>query len=119
MMGKAERSLFVFGLYLILAAGAGFMLMPTLILDMVKLNYGDDVWIRFVGALAFMTGVYYIVSAREQLKPLYRWTVWMRLFIAAFMIIMLLLGKVSLAILLFAGVEIAGAVWTWLSIEKV
>ncbi|MFN7117979.1 MAG: hypothetical protein ACK4TA_14350 [Saprospiraceae bacterium] len=118
-MGKAERSLFIFGLYLILAPGAGFMIMPTFILDTFQLPYGDDVWIRFVGLLAFIIGGYYLVTARERLKPLYRWTVWMRLFAGTFMVLMMLIGKVGTAILLFAALDYAGAVWTWLSLEKV
>jgi hypothetical protein len=117
-MGKAERSLFVFGLYMIAIVGLGFILLPTFILDLFKLKYGDDTWIRFVGLLASIIGVYYIVAARTKLNQLFIWTVWMRYYAVAFMIVLLVLDKVELPILIFAAIDGVAATWTLLSLEK-
>jgi hypothetical protein len=117
-MTKSETSLFVFGLYLIVIVGLGFMFMPTMVLDMFGLKYGDDTWPRFVGMLASIIGVYYIVAARLKLLPMFIWTVWMRSYAAAFMVTMFLIGKIGTAVLLFAAVDIAGATWTWMTLKK-
>jgi hypothetical protein len=117
-MSKAERSLFVFGLYLIAIVGVGFIFMPTFVLDTFKLSYGDDTWIRFVGLLASIIGVYYLVAARAKLQPMFIWTVYMRSYVVVFMIILLIIGKVGLSILLFAALDAAGAAWTFVSLKK-
>ena len=117
-MTKAEQSLFVFGLYLILIVGAGFIFMPTVVLDIFKLSYGDDTWIRFVGLLASIIGVYYLVAARAKLEPMFIWTVYMRSYVVVFMIVMLIAGKVGTSVLFFAALDAAGAAWTFLSLKK-
>lgn len=117
-MDKAERSLFVFGLYLIVIVGLGFIFVPSFVLDLFTLKYGDDTWTRFVGLLASIIGVYYLVAARAKLHPMYLWTVRMRYYAAAFMIALLIFGKVGLPIVVFAAIDAAGATWTLLSLKK-
>jgi hypothetical protein len=117
-MNKSETSLFVFGLYLIVIVGLGFMFMPTMVLDMFGLKYGDDTWPRFVGMLASIIGAYYIVAVRLRLQPMFIWTVWMRYYAATFMVVMLLVGKIGLAVLLFAAIDAAGATWTLLTLRR-
>jgi hypothetical protein len=117
-MNNAEKSLFVFGLYLICAVGLGFMLMPTTVLDMFGLTYGDDTWIRFVGMLGSVVGVYYVAAAKLKLHQLFIWTVWLRYYAAAFMALMFLMGKTGLPILLFAGIDVVAATWTFTALKK-
>ncbi|MDP2884191.1 MAG: hypothetical protein Q8P51_04125 [Ignavibacteria bacterium] len=117
-MNNAEKSLFVFGLYLIFAVGLGFMVVPTMLLDMFGLKYGDDTWIRFVGMLASIIGVYYLVAVKLKLTQLFIWTVWMRYYAAAFMVATLLLGKTGLPILMFAGIDALAATWTLVALKK-
>ena len=117
-MDKAGKSLFVFGLYMIFIVGMGFIFMPTFILNMFGLKYGDDTWIRFVGLLASIIGVYYIVAVRAKLNQLFIWTVWMRYYAAVFMVTLLILGKVGVPILIFASIDAIAATWTLLSLKK-
>ena len=49
-MNKTQISLFVFGLYMVLVVGLGFMFVPMIVLNLFGLSAGDDVWIRFVGS---------------------------------------------------------------------
>jgi hypothetical protein len=117
-MFKPERSLFVFGLYLIVFVGLGFIFVPSFVLDVFGLKYGDDTWPRFVGLLASIIGVYYLLASRARLRPMFIWTVWMRYYAAAFMIALLIFGKVGSPILLFAAIDTAGATWTLWSLKK-
>ena len=117
-MKKTETSLIVFGLYLIIIVGIGFIFIPTFILDLFSFKYGDDTWIRFVGLLESIIGVYYLLSVKLKLHQLFIWTVWMRYYAATFMVILMLSGKVGLPILLFAAIDTAGATWTLLAIRQ-
>lgn len=117
-MNKAEKSLFVFGLYMIVAVGFGFMLMPTMLLDMFGMKYGDDTWIRFVGMLGSIIGAYYLIAVKLKLHELFIWTVWLRYYAAAFMVVTLLLGKTGLPILVFAGIDAVAATWTLVALKR-
>ena len=46
------------------------------------------------------------------------WTVYMRSYVVLFMIVMLVLGKIGISVLLFAGIDAAGAAWTLLSMKQ-
>ena len=117
-MNNARLSLLVFGLYMSLIVGIGFMLVPLPILHAFRLAAGDDIWIRFVGMLASILGFYYIQAARAGLDAFIPWTVPGRFYAAAFMLLLVLLGKVGSSLLLFASIDVAGAIWTWLALHS-
>lgn len=116
-MKRARTTLKIFGLYMIFVVGMGFMAIPMLVLDLFRLHAGDDVWIRLVGLLASIVGVYYILVVRAQLDRFIPWTVFMRLYAAAFMTLLVALGKIGPALLLFAAIDAGAATWTWLALR--
>ena len=118
-MNKARISLFVFGLYMIFVVGFGFMFAPTVVLDLFGLSAGEGLWIRFVGMLASILGVYYILVARAELDRFYVWTVPTRFYAATFMIIIVLLGLMGPGLILIAAIDIIAATWTWLAVRSV
>lgn len=117
-MSKAGLSLFVFGLYMVLIVGLGFMTAPHLILSMFGLSAGDDVWIRMVGMLASIVGAYYLLAVRARLEEFFKWTVPARYYASCFMVLMFALGKVGSAILLFAAIDTVAATWTLIALRS-
>lgn len=117
-MLNPRLSLWVFGLYMVLVVGVGFMVLPMPILHLFALEAGDDVWIRFVGMLASIVGFYYIQVARTGIDRFFPWTVVARLYAVAFMVAMVVLKQVGAALLLFAAIDLAGALWTWLGLSR-
>jgi hypothetical protein len=117
-MNNAAVSVYVFGIYLLGLVGPGFMVMPHAMLGLAGLSAGDDLWIRVVGLLAALIGFYYVMAARAQLDPFFRWTVGARCAAAAFMVLMVLLGKAGPALLLFAAADLAAAGWTFMSLRS-
>ena len=117
-MNGAAISLFVFGLYMIFAVGGGFMFAPGFVLDLFGLSAGDGIWVRFVGMLASILGVYYIMVARAGLDRFYPWTVATRYYAATFMIVIVLLGKMGPGLILIAAVDVVAATWTWYAVRS-
>ncbi len=117
-MNKAAVSVYVFGFYMLGLVGPGFMVAPHAVLGLVGLSAGDDLWIRMLGLLAALLGFYYVMSARAQLEPFFRWTVAARCAAAAFMVLMVLLGKAAPALLLFAATDLAAVGWTFVSLRS-
>jgi hypothetical protein len=117
-MNKAQFSLLIFGLYMVLVVGFGFMLVPMMILNLFGLSAADDVWIRVVGMLASIIGGYYILVVRAGLDQFIPWTIAMRYYAAAFMALFVVLGKVGPALLLFAAIDASAATWTWFALRS-
>ena len=118
-MNKACFRLLVFGLYMIFVVGLGFMLMPFFILNLFGQSAGDDVWIRFVGMLASIIGFYYVQVARAGLDRFIPWTVAGHFYAAGLMVLIVVLGKTGPGMLLFAAIDAAAAIWTWLAFRSV
>ena len=104
---------------MIFVVGLGFMLLPFFILNLFGLSAGDDVWIRFVGMLASIIGFYYVQVARAGLDRFIPWTVAGRFYAAGLMVLIVVLGKTGPGMLLFAAIDAAAAIWTWLAFRSV
>lgn len=107
----------VFGVYLVVIVGLGLMLAPHLILGMFGLSAAEDVWIRMVGMLASIVGAYYLIAANNGAQMVYRWSIPLRIYAASFMTLIFLLGMVPAGILLFAAIDVFGALWTWAALR--
>ncbi|MGB3137234.1 MAG: hypothetical protein WBB18_10565 [Nodosilinea sp.] len=117
-MKNARLSLLVFGLYLVFVVGIGFMFIPMQMLHLFELTAGDDVWIRFVGMLASIIGIYYIQVARTELDGFIPWTVPVRCYASAFMVVLVVLKMAGPSLLLFAAIDAAGTAWTWFALRS-
>jgi hypothetical protein len=117
-MSTAAKSLFAFGIYAVVA-GAGLLIAPSLILGTLGFPPAQDGWIRVVGALALFVGIYHIIAARNELLPYIKATVWARIAFALVLAALVLSTKMPAPLLLFAVVDLAGALWTGLALRRV
>jgi hypothetical protein len=111
------RSLQAFGLYLCIT-GAGLLLAPALLLAPLGLIAPDAVWVRLVGILALALGVGDVLAGRDAVASLIHWSVWRRLAAGACIGLLVLLGLAPTALLLFAAVDIAAALWTAMAMRR-
>lgn len=111
-MIKSALSVFIFSLYLLLI-GAGLALVPNMLLAWFGLAATQEVWIRVVGMLVFILGVYYLLAARTGFKPFFQWTVYGRM-AGSVAYLALVLFKLAPAIFIwFAIVDLLTALWTY------
>ena len=110
-MDRAARSVFVFGIYLVLL-GLGLLLFPNPLLTLFGFEPVPDIWIRVVGQLVLVLGLYCLAAARTGTAAFYRWSVAARL--ATFLVFtaFVSLGLAKPMLLLFAFIDLAGATWT-------
>jgi hypothetical protein len=116
-MSPAAKSLFVFGIYAV-AAGAGLLLMPGLVLGTLGFPPAQDGWVRVVGVLAIVVGAYHIVGARNELLPYIRATVWGRIGFAVLLGSLVLTSVMPMSLLLFAAIDLAAAIWTAIALRR-
>jgi protein-S-isoprenylcysteine O-methyltransferase Ste14 len=116
-MTPAARSINVFGTYLLLL-GALLLVAPNPILELAGLASTTEVWIRVVGMLSAILGIYYRVAASSGLVPFFVATVLVRISVPLFFLGFILAGWVGWPLMLFGIVDVAGAAWTWSALRQ-
>jgi hypothetical protein len=116
-MSKAARSLFVFGIYLV-ALGLFLLIAPNTLITPFGLPETPDVWIRVVGMLLVLLAYYEIQAARAEMTVFFRWSVVARATVIVFFTAFVLADLVKPILLLFGGVDLAAAAWTYLALQS-
>jgi hypothetical protein len=106
----------VFGVYLA-AAGVSFFLVPGLMLPLLGLAAPSEVWIRIVGLLTGILGMYFLYCARADQRRFFQATVIARLTFFSGVVALVLLGLAPPLLALFGVVDIVGAAWTQIALR--
>jgi hypothetical protein len=115
-MSRATTSIRAFAVYLVIL-GATLIAAPDLVLWPFGIPPSPEAWIRVVGVLAAVLGLYYFVAARFELVPFYRATVFGRIFVFLSFAALSLFGFAPPSLALFGAVDLAGAAWTALGLR--
>lgn len=115
-MSRAARSIFVFGIYLIVI-GLGFLVMPNVALRIFGFPETTEPWIRVMAMLLLILASYYIQAARNELMVFFRFTVHARASVIVFYAAFVLFGLAQPMLLMFGAVDLLAAIWTWVSLR--
>jgi len=111
-VSSAGLSVFVFGIYLVLA-GLGFTFIPDTSLGMFGLPAAQEPWIRVVGWLMVLIGYYYIQTGRNDIRQFFTWTVQVRVSVFLIFILFYFLNWAPAVLLIFGTIDLLGAIWTF------
>jgi len=115
-MSKSAFSAKVFAAYLFVL-GPLLVFAPNFLLTLFGIPATSEVWIRVVGVIVFMLGVYCWIAAKHELRPFLEASVYTRfgVFLALSAFAILELGSPMLA--LFGVIDLLGGLWTWLALK--
>lgn len=116
-MSPPARSIHTFGIYLALL-GAGLVAWPAGVLGPFGLPPPQEVWVRVGGMVIAILGAYYLLAARHGLRAFFPWTVATRASVIVVFAALVLAGVAPPVPLLFGAVDLAGAVWTWMALQR-
>jgi hypothetical protein len=116
-MSSSAKSVFYFGLYLAML-GLSLIFFPNIPLNLFGIPSTSEVWIRVVGMLLLALSVYYLVSSRYDIVPIFKVTMYVRPTIILFFIAFAIAGLVTPNVILFAIIDLLGAIWTYLALKK-
>ncbi len=116
-MSNSSKTIWYFSFYLFVI-GAVLVLAPNLMLKVFGMTPTDEVWIKVVGMLVLLIGVLYYQAAQQKLHGIYRFMAYNRVLVLLFFIAFVLLGWAEWQLMLFGGVDAAGALWTWMALRK-
>ena len=111
-MKNAALSVLIFGIYL-LVIGLGFLFLPNTMLGLFGVAPTSEPWLRVVGMLLLVLAFYYIMTARQENKPFYALTVPARIGVVVVLVALALLQIGPIQLVLFASLDLLGAIWTW------
>ena len=115
-MSKAAQSLFVFGLYAVLA-GTAFLAVPEPLLAMMHLPPLPAGWARIIGLMALVIGTYDIACARAECVVFMRASVFTRIAFAVGAGFLVVIGQMPIPMLLLGAIDAAGALWTAVALK--
>jgi hypothetical protein len=115
-MTKSGKSVFYFGVYAIVI-GTLACLIPGQLIRMLKLPEIPLAWARVLGLVVIIIGTYDIISGWNNLKPLIKGTVYMRLFFFAGVVVLFFSEQMPKEILTLGFIDLAGAAWTILTLK--
>lgn len=115
-MSKSAKSVLFFSYYLFIV-GLELFFVPNFFTKTAQLPETNEPYIRVVGALAFILGLYYHQSAKNELTPFLKTTILGRsvYFLSA---IGLVIFKIAPPVfVVFGAVDLIGAIWTWQALK--
>lgn len=110
-------SLMVQAIYVLLT-GLQLIFVPNLLLGMFGLEPTTEIWIKVLGVVVLSLTLIYYGIIKHGNKEVIKITVWSRLFVGAGFILFAMTGIAPMALILFAGIDIATAIWTWFELKK-
>lgn len=115
-MSRAARSVFLFGLYLVLV-GLALIFFPNLLFKLLRIPPSMEVWPRVIGVLALVLAHYYTQAARHEVVAIFRWTVTARIMVFVMFAGFVLLGAAPLPLAVLGTVDLVAALWTALALR--
>lgn len=116
-MSRSAFSAKVFAIYLFIA-GALLVTFPNALLSVLQIAPTSEVWIRVVGLVAFMIGVYAWVAASHEFTPFLVASVYTRFVVFVAFTVFAATGLASPMIMLFGVADLAGGVWTHFALRS-
>ena len=115
-MTGATLSILAYGIYLAVL-GVVYMIVPNVPLQLFGFQPTTEPWIRVMAAMVVIVGYYYIQAARQRMTAFYHLTLHCRVFFPIFTVVLVLAGLAEPMLLLFGGIDLAGAAWTALALR--
>jgi hypothetical protein len=116
-MNRAALSVFAWGIYILLA-GLGFLTIPNTLLPLFRFSTTTEGWIRIVGLLVAILGVYFIYCAQKNDLTFIRICAYGRVAFALGSLGLVVFKLVEPPILLIGGLDAIGAIWTFLALRS-
>jgi hypothetical protein len=117
MQSNRHLSLVVHSIYVVIT-GLQLIFIPNMLLNMFGFDATSEIWIKVLGVVVLsLSFMYYAVSKQEN-ADVVRSTIWARWLVSAGFLLLALSGQVKLNLILFAGIDFATAMWTWMELKK-
>jgi hypothetical protein len=117
MFSTRYTSLVVQAIYVIIT-GLQLIFVPNMMLEMFGFAPTSEIWIKVLGIVILpLSAVYYAISKSGDDNSV-KATIFSRGFVGVGFILLALTGVAPMNLILFAGIDLATAIWSWLELKK-
>jgi hypothetical protein len=117
MQTNRHLSLVVQSIYVVLT-GLQLIFVPNMMLNMFGFDSTSEIWIKVLGIVVMSLSVMYYTISKSGSEDVVRATMFARLFVGVGFTLLALTGQAKPTLILFAGIDIVTAVWTWFELKK-
>jgi hypothetical protein len=117
MFTNRHTSLLVQSIYVILT-GLQLVFVPNMLLGMFGFDNTSEIWIKVLGVVILPLAFVYYAISKQGNDDVVRSTIWSRSFVGIGFTLMVLFGIAKPSLILFAGIDIVTAIWTWIELKK-
>ena len=110
-MKSAAFTIKVFGTYVIVT-GLGVMLIPALWLSLLGLPPPNEIWVRVLGLVTCVLGVYYWANGLANYRPFFVSSLYGRSIFCAGCIGLVVFASAPWQLIILGVIDLAGAAWT-------
>jgi hypothetical protein len=116
-MTKSAKSLYYFGFYVLLT-GIIICIIPDKFMSLLKLPEIPAAWARVIGLLVVIIGSYDILNGRNNVKPLIKASIYLRILFFIGILVLFISGQMTKEILPLGIIDLLGAIWTAISLKS-
>ena len=116
-MTSAARSVYIFGIYLIIIGGI-LMGSPNTFLAVLRVAPTNEPWIRIAGMLVMVIGMLDVACARREQTGFFQATVYTRMFALVVFTAFAFLRIAPPVLIVFGLIDAASALWTHSALRK-
>ncbi|MFN8355306.1 MAG: hypothetical protein U0Y10_12700 [Spirosomataceae bacterium] len=117
MQTKSYTSLLVQQIYVVITS-LQLIFIPNVMLGMFGFEPTSEIWIKVLGVIVFTLAILYHFIRKNPNNEILMGTVYGRLFVGIAFVVFVVTGLTKPALVLFAGVDVATAIWTWMEVKK-
>ncbi len=113
---KKSLSLTVQAIYVLITA-LQLIFVPNMLLGMFGFEPTSEIWIKVLGIVLLVLVIYYYAIIQSGDKTLLKFTIYGRLAVVIGFCLLVLAGLAPVQLIMFAGIDLATAIWTWLELK--
>ena len=117
MQKNRYLSLTVQAIYVCITA-LQLIFIPNTLLGMFGFEPTSEIWIKVFGVVLLSLAVVYYGIIEYGNNEVVSFTIWSRLLVGTGFTIMAITDVAPITLILFAGIDVATAIWTWFELKK-
>jgi hypothetical protein len=117
MQSSKYLSLTVQAIYVAIT-GLQLIFIPATLVGLFGFDPPLEIWIKVLGIIVLGLSIMYITINKSGNREVVMSTIIFRVFVALGFLLLVLIGQVRSSLLLFAGIDVATAIWSWLELKK-
>jgi hypothetical protein len=117
MTNKRYLSLTVQAIYVCLTS-LQLIFIPNTLLGMFGFEPTTEIWIKVFGVVLLSLSVVYYGIIKYGNDDVVSFTIWSRILVGVGFTLFSILGIAPITLILFAGIDVATAIWTWFELKK-